>query len=153
MRWLALAGFLAASFVVGAVGNVWTDAGMAWYDGLEKPAFNPPSWVFGPVWTTLYILMAVAAWRVWLAAGFRGARLALGLYFAQLALNMAWPGLFFALQAPGWALAEIVALWLLVVATTVLFFRHDRVAGWLMVPYILWVAYAALLNGAIVALN
>jgi translocator protein len=152
--WLALAGFLAASFAVATVGGMFTSAGMPeWYMGLEKPAFNPPSWVFGPVWTVLYILMAVAAWRVWRVAGFRGATTALVLYFVQLALNLAWSGIFFALRSPGWALVEIVVLWLAILATTILFFRHDRVAGWLLVPYLLWVSFASLLNGAIVRLN
>jgi translocator protein len=152
--WVALAGFLAASFAVAAIGGTFTSAGMPeWYMSLEKPAFNPPSWVFGPVWTALYIMMAVAAWLVWKASGFRGAATALTLYFVQLALNLAWSGIFFGLRAPGWALVEIVALWIAILATIVLFFRHSRVAGWLMVPYLLWVSFAAVLNAAIWSLN
>jgi translocator protein len=153
-EWLVLAGFLAASFVVAAVGGMFTSAGMPdWYMGLEKPAFNPPSWVFGPAWTALYIMMAVAAWLVWKAPGFQGARAALTLYFVQLGLNLAWSGIFFALRSPGWALVEIVLLWVAIAATTRLFFRHSAAAGWLMVPYLGWVTFAAALNAAIWRLN
>jgi translocator protein len=149
-----LTAFLAASFVVAAIGGAFTSAGMPdWYMSLEKPAFNPPSWVFGPAWTTLYIMMAVAAWLVWKRAGFGGATTALTLYFVQLALNLAWSGIFFALRSPGWALAEIVLLWLAIAATTRLFFRHSTAAGWLMIPYLAWVSFAAVLNAAIWRLN
>jgi len=152
--WLVLAGFLAASFVVAGIGNIFTSAGMPeWYMSLEKPAFNPPSWVFGPVWTTLYIMMAVAAWLVWRASGFRGATTALTVYFVQLGLNLAWSGIFFGLREPGWALAEIVLLWLAIGATIILFHRHSRVAALMLVPYLLWVSFAAVLNGAIWRLN
>jgi translocator protein len=151
---LALLGFLAAVFVVGAIGNVFTSAGMPdWYMSLEKPAFNPPSWVFGPVWTALYIAMAVAAWLVWRDAGFDGARAALTLFFVQLALNLAWSGIFFALREPGWAFVEIVALWAAILATMILFFRHSTWAGALLVPYLAWVSFAAVLNFEIWRLN
>lgn len=152
--WIVLAGFLAASFVVAAIGGMLTSAGMPeWYMSLEKPAFNPPSWIFGPVWTALYITMAVAAWLVWKSSGFRGAGPALSLYFVQLGLNLAWSGVFFALRSPGWALVEIAALWLAIAGTILLFFRHSAAAGWLMVPYLVWVSFAALLNAAIWRLN
>jgi translocator protein len=151
---LALLGFLAAVFVVGAIGNVFTSAGMPdWYMSLEKPAFNPPSWVFGPVWTALYIAMAVAAWLVWRDAGFDGARAALTLFFVQLALNLAWSGIFFALREPGWAFVEIAALWAAILATMILFFRHSTWAGALLVPYLAWVSFAAVLNFEIWRLN
>jgi translocator protein len=151
---LVLAGFLAASFLVAAVGGLFTSMGMPdWYMALEKPAFNPPSWVFGPVWTALYAMMAVAAWLVWREAGFRGARPAFVAYGVQLALNLAWSGIFFGLREPGWALVEIVALWAAILATMVLFFRHSRPAGLLLVPYLAWVSFAAVLNGAIWRLN
>ncbi len=153
-RWLVLVGFLAVTFGVSAVGGIFTSMGMPdWYMGLEKPAFNPPSWVFGPVWTILYAMMAVAAWLVWRASGFQGARPALAMFFVQLALNLAWSGIFFGLQAPGWALVEIIILWAAILVTMILFFRHSTVAGWLMAPYLLWVTFAAVLNGAIWWLN
>jgi translocator protein len=151
---LALVGFLAATFAVAGIGGVFTSMGMPeWYMSLEKPSFNPPSWIFGPVWTALYALMAVAAWLVWREAGFAGATAALAMFFVQLALNLAWSGIFFALRSPGWALAEIVVLWLAILATIVLFHRHSALAAWLLVPYLLWVSFAAVLNGAIWRLN
>jgi translocator protein len=151
---LALAGFLAASFLVAAIGGWFTSMGMPeWYAGLEKPSWNPPSWVFGPAWTTLYIMMAVAAWLVWKQAGFAGAPAAMALFFTQLALNLAWSGVFFALQRPGWALVELSMLWIAILATTALFFRHSTAAGALMVPYLAWVTFAGTLNAAIVRLN
>jgi benzodiazapine receptor len=151
---LALVAFLALTLAVAGVGGWFTSMGQpAWYDTLMKPSWNPPSWVFGPVWTTLYVLMAVAAWLVWKEAGFEGAGAALTLFLVQLALNLAWSGIFFALRSPGWALVEIVALWIAILATVVLFFRYSTLAGWLMVPYLLWVSFASVLNAAIVRLN
>jgi translocator protein len=154
MSWLVLGGFLALCFGVAALGSVFTSSAMPeWYMSLEKPAFNPPSWVFGPVWTVLYAMMAVAAWLVWREAGFDGATAALSLFFVQLALNLAWSGIFFGLREPGWALVEIVVLWAAILGTIVLFFRHSSLAGWLLVPYLLWVSFAAVLNAAIWRLN
>ena len=154
MRWVVLTGFLAACFVVAGLGGWFTSLGMPeWYMSLEKPSWNPPSWLFGPVWTTLYIAMAVAAWLVWQEAGFDGATAALSMFFVQLVLNLAWSGVFFALRSPGWALVEITALWVAILVTAVLFFRHSGWAGALMVPYLLWVSFAAVLNAAIVRLN
>ncbi len=154
MKWLALLGFLAACFAVAGIGGWWTSLGQPeWYGSLVKPSWNPPSWVFGPVWTVLYAAMAVAAWLVWKQAGFDGANAALTLFFVQLALNLAWSGIFFALRSPGWALVEVGVLWLAILATTVLFFRHSTWAGVLMVPYLLWVGFASALNTAIVRLN
>lgn len=154
MKWMGLAGFLAASFAAAGVGGWLTAMGMPeWYMSLQKPGWNPPSWLFGPVWTALYAAMAVAAWLVWKDAGFGGAPAALTLFFVQLLLNMAWSGVFFALRSPGWALAEILVLWVVILATTILFFRHSTWAGALMVPYLLWVAFAAVLTAAIARLN
>lgn len=154
MKWLVLLAFLLACFAVAGVGGWFTSLGMPeWYMGLRKPSWNPPSWLFGPVWTALYLAMAVAAWLVWREAGFAGATTALSLFIVQLLLNLAWSGVFFALRAPGWALVEIFALWVTILATTALFFRHSGWAGALMVPYLLWVSFAAVLNAAIVRLN
>jgi|GEM_PF-228620 tryptophan-rich sensory protein len=124
-----------------------------WYPTLTKPAWTPPDWVFGPVWTLLYILMAVAAWLVWRKAGFAGARLALVLYFVQLALNAAWSGLFFGLRSPAAGLVDILLLWMVIAATLVAFARHSAVAAGLLVPYFVWVSYAAALNFAIWRMN
>lgn len=154
MKWIGLVGFLVACFGVAGFGGWLTSMGMPeWYMTLQKPSWNPPSWLFGPVWTTLYAAMAVAAWLVWKDAGFDGATAALAFFVVQLILNLAWSGIFFALRSPGWALVEIIALWAAILVTTVLFFRHSAWAGALMVPYLLWVTFASVLNGAIVRLN
>jgi len=139
---------------VGAVGGRATSSSVAtWYPTLRKPAWNPPPWVFAPVWTVLYLAMAVAAWMVWRKAGFRGARVALGLFAVQLALNAAWSPLFFGLQSPAAGLVAIVVLWIAIVATTAAFWRTVPLAGVLLVPYGLWVSCAAVLNLAIWRLN
>ena len=153
-RYLGLVAFLALSFAVSAVGGVITaDNVNAWYPTLRKPPFNPPNWIFGPVWTTLYILMAVAAWRIWLAQG----RLLIGapmvLYGVQLALNLLWSILFFGLQAIGLALVDIIALLAAIVATTLAFWRIDQLSGLLFAPYLAWVAFASVLNASIWWLN
>jgi benzodiazapine receptor len=144
----------ALCFGTEAVGAVLTAAGVReWYPTLAKPAWTPPSWVFGPVWTLLYALMAVAAWLVWRRAGLRGGRVPLGLFAAQLVLNAAWSGLFFALRNPAAALVDIVALWVLIAATVAAFARVSRTAALLLVPYLLWVTFAAALNAAIWTMN
>ena len=151
---LALGAFVGACFLVAGVGGWLTSMGMPeWYATLRKPSFNPPSWIFGPVWTALYLAMAVAGWLVWREAGLDGGFRALALFFVQLALNLAWSGIFFALRSPGWAMVEIVALWSAILVTMLLFFRHSTLAGWLLVPYLIWVSFAAVLNAAIVRLN
>lgn len=122
----------------------------AWFAALQKPGFNPPNWVFGPAWTVLYAMMAVAAWRVYRIAGFC---MAIGLWLAQLIVNALWSPFFFGLHRIDLALVDIVILDLLVLATTVRFLRHDRVAAWLMLPYLAWIAFATLLNAAIWQLN
>jgi tryptophan-rich sensory protein len=150
----ALAGFLALCLAVGAAGGAVTATSVStWYAALEKPPFNPPDRVFGPVWTALYVLMAVSAWRVWRLREAPAARLALGLWALQLALNLCWSIVFFGARLPGAALAEIAALFAAIVATAALSWRLDRVAGALLVPYAAWVAFAALLNAAIWRLN
>ena len=149
----ALAAFAALCLAVGAAGGLVTASSVnTWYPTLVKPAFNPPNWVFGPVWTTLYLLMALAAWRVW-RSGAAGARLALGAWALQLALNLCWSLVFFGLQRPGAAFAEILVLLAAIVLAARLFWRIDRAAGALFAPYIAWVAFAAVLNGAIWRLN
>lgn len=149
----ALVALLAISAAVAAIsGLVTTQSVGDWYVGLNKPPFNPPNWVFGPVWTALYIAMAVAAWRVW-CTGPRRRRGPIRLYAAQMALNFAWSLLFFGARQVGLALIDIIALLALVLATAVAFWRRDRVAGALMLPYAAWVAFATVLNAAIWRLN
>lgn len=141
---LGLIGFLAATFVAASTGAIFKPG--AWYEGLAKPSWNPPNWAFPIAWAALYVMMAVAAWLVWRVAGFAGAGLALGLWFLQLALNAAWSWVFFGMKRMGWAMAELVALWLAVAATVLAFAPHSAVAAWLLVPYLLWVSFAGVLN-------
>lgn len=151
---LGLVGFLAACFAVSAIGGVVTATSVgSWYQELEKPAFNPPDWVFAPVWTTLYILMAIAGWRVWRCAHSAARTTALIVFAGQLSLNLAWSILFFGLQSIGGALLEIILLLAAIVVTIALFWRIDRPAAVLLLPYLLWVSYAALLNGSLWLLN
>ncbi len=124
-----------------------------WYRTIEKPAWNPPDYVFGPVWTTLFVMMGVAAWFVWKQNGFQTAKAPLTLFAIQRALNVAWSWIFFNMHQPGWAFAEIIILWLAITATTVAFFKHSTIAGWLMVPYLAWVSFASVLNFTIWRLN
>jgi tryptophan-rich sensory protein len=124
----------------------------SWYADLAKPPFNPPNWIFGPVWTTLYALMAFAVWRV-LDSNSVLKRVALILFFIQLAFNAAWSWLFFGLHNPLLGLVDIVPQWLLVVATMLIFWRIDRLAGLCLLPLTCWVAFASLLNFEIWRLN
>lgn len=153
-RWLVLGLFLAAAFAASGIGGYATfHSVQTWYPTLTKPSWNPPSWVFGPVWTLLYILMSVAAWRVWLRRETPGAPAAVRLYFVSLALNALWSVLFFGLRHPDWALAEVVVFWASLVALQLRFRRIDAVAGWLWAPYLAWVTFATGLNATIWWLN
>ncbi len=143
---------LVAVTLVAGFGSVATRANQGWFDGLDRPAGTPPGWAFGPVWTLLYIGMAVAAWLVWRAAG-GSARVALALYVVQLALNAAWSPMFFGAHAMGTALLVIAALNLAVAATIRAFAGHSRRAALLLVPYAVWVGYATYLNAGFLALN
>lgn len=137
-----------------AVGGIFTASSVnTWYQTLQKPSYNPPDWVFGPVWTVLYGMMAVATWLVWRGMGVGTTRLPLLLFAVQLCLNVAWSGIFFGLQQPGWAFLELCALWVAICATAALFWRVSPLAGWLMVPYLLWVSFAAVLNLNVWLLN
>lgn len=154
-RWVSLAIWLALVFAVAAAGSAVTTPQIpTWYASLAKPPFNPPSWVFGPVWTLLYAMMAVAIWRIArLPPVAAGRRTALWLFLAQLALNGLWSPAFFGLQSPLLGLAVIVPLLAVLAWTVAVFFRLDTLAGLLLVPYLLWVAFATVLNAAIVSLN
>jgi translocator protein len=144
---VGLAVALVVCFAAAGVGSVVTAPAIpVWYAGLNKPAWTPPNWLFGPVWTLLYFAMAVAAWLVWRARGFGGAAVPLGLFALQLALNPLWSFLFFGLRSPGAALFEIVLLWLSILATALAFRRASATAALLLLPYLLWVTYAAALN-------
>jgi len=136
------------------IGSVLTTPSLhPWYATLRKPAWTPPNWLFGPVWTALYLAMAVAAWLVWRQAGFSPARLPLTLFVIQLALNVAWSGIFFRMRLPGAAFLEVVLLWSYILSTAIAFWPVSRMASWLMVPYLTWVTFAAALNAAIWRMN
>lgn len=119
-----------------------------WFRGLTKPGFNPPSWVFAPVWTVLYLLMAIAAWLVWREGGWERQTFPLSLYLVQLVLNAVWTPLFFGAHQIGLALADIVLQWLAIAATLFVFAQVDALAAWLFVPYLAWVSFATVLNFA-----
>lgn len=150
----ALALSLVACFAISGLGGAITAGPVkSWYPTLVKPALTPPDLAFPIVWTLLYALMAIAAWLVWRSAGLHRARGALVLFGIQLLLNLAWSALFFGLQRPDLALAEIAILWAAIAATAIQFWRHDRRAALLLVPYLAWVSFAVWLNAAIWWLN
>jgi tryptophan-rich sensory protein len=146
-----LGGWLAGCFLAASPGAVFVPG--EWYAALKKPVWNPPAWIFGPVWTVLYILMAVAAWLVWRRGGFPAHRKSLTLFLTQLVLNAAWTVLFFGLHQPGFAFIEMVALWLAIAATLAAFWQLSHAAGWLLAPCLAWVSFAAALNFALWRLN
>ena len=153
-RWIGLAIFIGVCLGAGGLGAIATTPEIdGWYRTLAKPTWNPPDSVFGPVWTTLFILMAIAAWLVWQREGFKAAALPMTLFGVQLVLNVSWSWVFFGMHQPGWAFVEIVILWLAIVATTAAFFRRSQIAGCLLVPYLGWVSFAAVLNFTIWRLN
>jgi translocator protein len=147
-----LLGFLAVCLGVMAVGGAITATTVdTWYQTLRRPVFAPPDWLFGPVWAALYIMMAVAAWLAWRREGMRGS--AQPLFAFQLVLNLAWTALFFGMTWIGAALVEIIILWIAIAATAIAFQRISRLAALLLIPYLLWVAYAAALNAGFWAMN
>jgi benzodiazapine receptor len=153
-RYPALFGFLVASFSAAAVGGAATATSVgAWYQALHKPAWNPPNWIFGPVWTLLYILMAIAAWRVWRTGDADAGRRTFRWFAAQLSLNLLWSVLFFGLRSPGMALVEVIVFWAVLVAMLRHYWLADRIAGALWAPYVAWVSFASVLNGTVWWLN
>lgn len=148
-----LIAWLALCFLTSAVGAAASLRAQAFYAELQLPHWAPPGWVFGPVWTTLFAMMAVAAWLVWRRGGLRANRVALALFLAQLAANGLWSWLFFAWRQAAWSFADIVLLWGLIAATFGLFFRVDKRAAVLLAPYLLWVTFAAVLNFSIWRMN
>jgi tryptophan-rich sensory protein len=151
--WFVLLGFVALCLAAGALGGWATSQAVVdWYPTLNKPSWNPPSWVFAPVWTTLYLMMAVSAWLVWRTQA-PAVGPALKWFFIQLALNCLWSFLFFGIRSPGLAVVEIVFLWLALLMTIVSFWPLSRLAGILLLPYIAWVSFAAFLNYTVWSLN
>lgn len=151
---LVLAGIIVVCLVIGYVGSIFTTPKIDdWYATLQKPSFNPPSWVFGPVWTVLYIAMAVAAWLAWRGAGGRVLSAPATLFAVQLALNLAWSIAFFGAESPALGLAVIAALWIVIAGTIAAFWSLSRTGALLLVPYLAWVSFASLLNFEIWRLN
>jgi tryptophan-rich sensory protein len=148
---LALTGWLALCFGAAAAGAFSVPG--QWYAELRKPSWNPPAWIFGPVWTALYTMMAFAAWLVWRRGGFPGQKLPLSLFLAQLLFNALWSPFFFGLRNPGLAFLDIVLLWLALLATLLAFWKSHRLAAGLLTPYLAWVTFAAVLNLTIWRLN
>jgi len=148
-----LIGWFVVSFAASAIGAVASVQASTFYGQLMQPPWAPPSSAFGPVWTVLYALMAISAWLVWRCGGMRANGAALSLFFLQLLLNALWSWLFFAWHLGGWAFAEVVVLWFLIVATLVSFWRVRPLAGALLIPYLLWVSFASVLNYSVWQLN
>ncbi|MEK7626823.1 MAG: TspO/MBR family protein [Patescibacteria group bacterium] len=146
---------IVVSELAGIIGSFFTVSAIpSWYTELIKPVINPPGWIFGPVWTALYLLMGVAAYLIWMKGWEnKEVRAALGVFGIQLMLNAAWSVVFFGLQSPGSALIELISLWFAILATIIAFSKISRQAAWLLVPYIVWVTFAAYLNWSIWLLN
>lgn len=155
LRIRTLAVFLILCLGIGMLGGVVTRPAIeGWYAGLTKPSWTPPAWIFGPVWTVLYVLIGVAGWRIWIRRASSPAKwLVLRLFAAQLLLNAIWSPLFFGLREPFLALVDIAGLWVMVLLCWNAMRTADALASWLFVPYLLWVSFAASLNAAIWWMN
>lgn len=157
---IELAVAITACLLAGGVGSFLSGPDVRqWYQTVRRPDWSPPGWVFGPVWTTLYVLMGISAWLLWqrrhatLPRTRRLARAALIVFVVQLVLNAAWPGIFFGLGQFGWAFAELIALWAMIAATILLAWAVSRPAALLLLPYLAWVTFAGALNYAIWQMN
>jgi tryptophan-rich sensory protein len=141
--------------LVGAISGYFTSSGVdGWYAFANKPWFNPPNWIFAPVWTTLYVLMGIALFLVWRAEADKTIKqTAIILFTVQLTLNFFWSIIFFKLQQPGWAFADIILMWVMILLTILWFGKISSTAAWLLVPYISWVSFATILNYSIWRLN
>lgn len=148
---VALGAFLLTCFAASLTGALFRPGD--WYESLDRPAWRPPNWLFAPAWAVLYVMIAVAAWLVWRAAGFGGGGTALAVWAGSLLLNAAWSAVFFGLRRPDLAFAELVALWLSIAATIYVFAPIDATAAWLLVPYLCWVTFAGALNLSIARRN
>lgn len=143
------------SFLAAGIGSAFTTSAIdTWYTTLQKPFFNPPNWIFGPVWTLLYLMMGISLYIVWnTKTHTKERRQGLSLFFVQLAFNVLWSILFFGLKSPTAAFVCIILLWLAIFLTIKNFLQKSKAAGWLLIPYIAWVSFAAVLNLSIVILN
>ena len=150
---LGLVGWLVATFAAGSVGAIASTRAAAFYGQLSQPSWAPPAWLFGPVWSVLYLCMAVAAWLVWRERGFKGASVALCLFVIQLVAHALWTWLFFVLHAGALSMAEILVLWLFIAATIFKFWPVRRLAALLLLPYLAWVSFACALTWSLWRLN
>lgn len=155
MDLMKLAVSLALCFLAGFVGSIFTTPSIAtWYADLTKPSFNPPNWIFGPVWTILYIMMAISFYLVW-QKGTKDkiVQTSLFAFILQLVLNVLWSIVFFGMHSPLWGFIVIILLWIAILTTIVCFFKVSKTAGYILIPYLLWVSFAAVLNYSVLILN
>lgn len=149
-----LAVSISLPLLIGAIAGIFTSKAVPeWYASLNRPSFSPPNWVFGPVWTTLYVLMGISFYMIWKSSPGKDKNRAMTIYFIQLFFNFIWSFIFFYFKLIGWALADIIILWLLLAAMIVLFYRVKPAAAFMNIPYLLWVTFASVLNGAYFVLN
>jgi len=148
---IVLIGFIGACLLAATTGATFRPGD--WYEQLKKPSWRPPNWVFAPAWAVLYLTIAVSGWLVWRTAGFAGAAAPLSIYLLQLGLNAAWSAIFFGMRRPDLAFVEIMLLWLSIVATIAAFHPVNVAAAWLLLPYLAWVTFAAVLNLTVWRMN
>jgi benzodiazapine receptor len=152
--WMSLLPFVVICFAAAGVGSLFTSSSVnTWYTQLRRPEWTPPNWIFGPVWRTLYLMMAISAWLVWRGSDSPASKFALTLFAIQLVLNTLWSIVFFGLHKVGPAFGEILLLWMMIIATAVAFLPLSLLAAWLLIPYIVWVAFASYLNFRIWQMN
>jgi tryptophan-rich sensory protein len=153
IKWEVLIATILICNLLGAMGAMWTSSDSSWYKNLKKPKFNPPSWVFGPVWTILFTLMGIALYFVWVAPSSKIKLIALVLFGIQFLFNIAWSYLFFGINKPLFSFIDILFLLVAILATGFYFFKVEKIAGYLLVPYFLWVGFASFLNYSLWRLN
>ncbi|MFH1358569.1 MAG: TspO/MBR family protein [archaeon] len=153
IKWELLIIFIIVCNLIGALGAIWTSSDGTWYKGIKKPSFNPPSWIFGPVWTLLFTLMGISLYLVWVSPSSKIKLIALILFGIQFLFNVVWSYLFFGINKPLWSFVEILFLLGFIFATMFYFFKIDKNAGYLLIPYFLWVSFASFLNYSIWKLN
>lgn len=153
VNWFLLIGFIVACNLIGSIGAIWTASDGSWYKGINKPSFNPPNWIFAPVWTLLFTLMGIALYLVWAAPSSKIRTIALVLFGVQFVLNVFWSYLFFGINNPLLSLIEIFALLVFILATGTYFYFVNSFAGYLFIPYFFWVGFASVLNWFLWKLN
>ena len=139
----------------GAIGSLFTSPAIStWYSTIQKPSFNPPNWIFAPVWILLFLLMGISLYLIW-SKGFynKETKIAIFIFFVQLILNILWSIIFFALQSPLYAFIEIIILWFMILLTIITFYRVSKITVYLLLPYIIWVSFALVLNFSILIIN